>query len=290
MDKHNRNIFCDYTVKSWEDCRSLLKNVEHWVFRGHSNSAWSLQTTLERGAKMTNAYISDIPKIERRIIDKFQRRAYHYLDKLPEKENILEWLSLVQHHGGPTRLLDFSYSYYVALFFSIDQALQESAVFCLNRGLICREGLETEKNRWSSENELEFGSREYCNRALKEQTLSPLVMLVEPFYIHERLSRQQGLFAIPFEGQQSFEYNLSLTVNNYQKELPKSRKINDYDSLLSLLNQECALLKVNIPKEFHNEIRRDLKLMNITNETLFPGIDGFSKSLYEEFDFQNINE
>tara|TARA_R110001599_G_scaffold317978_2_gene527407 strand:+ start:2455 stop:3318 length:864 start_codon:yes stop_codon:yes gene_type:complete len=285
MDKHSDNIFCEYTVDSWADCRDLFKAIGGWIFRGQSNSDWSLKTTLERGADINSTYIRDIPKVEKRIIDKFQRRALHYLDKLPEKENILEWLSLIQHHGGPTRLLDFSYSYYVSLFFSIDQAFQESAVYCLNKDLVDRKGLETE--RWRGlDNDNNFGGREYCNNALKEQALSPLVMLIEPFNIHERLARQQGLFAVPFEGQQSFEYNLSLTVNKYQKALPRSKNINSYSDVIDTLQSECALLKVKIPKSLHNDIRKDLNLMNITSETLFPGIDGFSKSLFGEFDLK----
>jgi hypothetical protein len=279
--KHSKNIFYEYTIKSWEDCTRLFKSIDKWVFRGQSDSSWSLQTSLERGAKINNLQPREIPKVERKIIDKFQRRAFHYMGDTPEKGNTLEWLSLIQHHGGPTRLLDFSYSYYVALYFSVDHALQESAVFCLNKDLIYQKGLETEQWR-GLDHESPFGTREYCNSVLHEQTLSPLVMLVEPFNMHERLSRQQGLFAIPFEGQQSFEYNLSLTVNKYQKELPKSNEIVEYDHLINLLNEECALLKVKIPKDFHNQIRKELRLMNITTETLFPGIDGFTKSLHSE--------
>jgi hypothetical protein len=282
MMEHSKNIFCEYTIKSWEDCTRLFKSIDKWVFRGQSDSSWSLQTSLERGAQINNLQPREIPKVERKIIEKFQRRAFYYMGDTPEKDNTLEWLSLIQHHGGPTRLLDFSYSYYVALYFSVEHALQESVVYCLNKDLIYQKGLETEQWR-SFEHKFPFGTRDYCNSVLHEQTLSPLVMLIEPFNMHERLSRQQGLFAIPFEGQQSFEYNLSLTVNKYQKELPKSNEIVEYENLISFLNEECALLKVKIPKDFHNQIRKELRLMNITTETLFPGIDGFTKSLYSEF-------
>ena len=281
--KNKENIFCEYTIKSWDDCRKLLKNINTWVFRGQSNSDWGLQTSLERGVYINDSHPFDKTIIEEKIIEKFQRRAYHYLDKQPEKKDLLEWLSLIQHHGGPTRLLDFSYSYYVSLFFSIEQALQESALFCLNKDFIFKEGAETEKDRYPEINH-EFGTREYCNEALNEQIRSPLIMLIEPFTMHERLSKQQGLFAIPFEGRQSFEYNLSLTIDKYRKELPESKKITNHEKYKHLLNQECALLKIKIPKEFHKEIRKELKLMNITNETLLPGIDGFAKSLYNEFD------
>ena len=64
MIKHSKNIFCEYTVTSWEDCRNLFKVIEDWVFRGQSNSDWSLQTTLERGADINSSNIRDIPKIE----------------------------------------------------------------------------------------------------------------------------------------------------------------------------------------------------------------------------------
>ncbi|WNH13049.1 FRG domain-containing protein [Thalassobellus suaedae] len=282
-ENHSDNIFCEYTIKSWTDLRTLFSKIDDWVFRGHADSQWTLQTTLERGAEMNKSGIRDIPAIEKNIIDKFKRRASNYLDEFPDDDNLLEWLSLIQHHGGPTRLLDFSKSYYVGLFFSVNHTTTESAVYCLNRKLIYNKGLETEEKRYR-EDFLEFGSRAHCNFALKEQTLSPLVTTVEPYNIHERLSRQQGLFAIPFEGRQSFEYNLSLTVNSYQKELPKSKKIENFETKVKLLNEECGLLKIIIPTEFHNEIKKDLKLMNITNETLFPGIDGFSKSLFNEFD------
>ena len=70
MIKHSENIFCEYTVTSWEDCRNLFKVIEDWVFRGQSNSDWYLQTTLERGAYVNSSNVRDIPKIEKKILDK----------------------------------------------------------------------------------------------------------------------------------------------------------------------------------------------------------------------------
>lgn len=282
MENHNPYLFCEYEIKSWDDARKLLAHLNDWVFRGQSNKDWKLQTTLERASLVNNADKRAITNFEKKIIEKFKRRALFYLDKLPESTNTLEWISLIQHHGGPTRLLDFTYSYYVATYFSIENALQDSSVFCLNKNLINTKGLETEKWR-GLEDEGKFGSVDYCNNVLKEQTLNPLVMLIEPFNMHERLSRQQGLFALPFEGRQSFEYNLSLTVSKFQKDLPLTYKIDTFEEFQEILKDDCLLLKVVIPKKFHNDIRRDLLSMNITTETLFPGIDGFTKSLINEF-------
>lgn len=284
MDRHNENVFCEYKVKSWDDCRKLLGSIQNWVFRGQSNSSWNLQTTLERGVIINDVDIRSIPNVERKIIRKFQRRASYYMDNIPEQEDLLEWLSIIQHHGGATRLLDFSYSYFIALFFSTENALQESSVYCLNKELIRRKVVEIQ-NEYEIRESTYYESKEYINSVLKEQTTGPLVALMEPFNMHERLSKQQGLFAIPFEGRQSFEYNLSLTFNRYRKELPVSKKLTSYEKEeIEMLNNKCALLKVLIPKEFHRSIRNELRLMNITSETLFPGIDGFSKSLSSEFE------
>ena len=45
---------------------------------------------------------------------------------------------------------------------------------------------------------------------------------------------------------------------------------------------ECdSLVKINIPRKLKPDILRELNQMNITAKTLFPGIDGLGKSIYE---------
>lgn len=66
------------------------------------------------------------------LLNNFQRRAHHYIDDPPELDDRLEWLALMQHHGAPTRLLDFSHSFYVAAFFSMESAEQDAAVWALS--------------------------------------------------------------------------------------------------------------------------------------------------------------
>lgn len=254
-----------------------------WVFRGQSDSSWKLETTLERAARLNGVDIRKIPDVENLVLKQFQRRASQYLTNAPDSENLLEWFSLIQHHGGPTRLLDLTHSFYVACFFAVEKNVNESAVFCLNAPRIASEGKRTEQEVRSSDIS-DFGSVNYCNAAIQAQTGNPLTVISEPFSMNERLAAQQGLFAIPFEGRQAFEYNLSLTTDPFRKDLPAPTRIEKINDVLDRLNDECSVFKIVIDPSMYSDIKRDLHLMNVNAATLFPGLDGFSRSLYSHFE------
>lgn len=281
--EHGDVTFCMYKPSSWSDTRDLMYGLNSWIFRGQSDVSWSLNTTLNRAASNSSCDIRKIPELELEILELFQRRAPQYLSNLPDKYNFLEWYSLIQHHGGPTRLLDFTYSFYVACFFALERNNKDSAIYCINRTLLSNAGQLTESNR-GYQRDFEFGTIEYCNQVLKEQTSSPLVIISEPFDMNERLAAQQGLFAIPFEGHQTFEYNLALTLHPYLKDLPNMTLLRNWSNKLDILNNECGMLKIIIDKSMCKEIKKDLHQMNINAATLFPGLDGFTRSLHTKFD------
>ncbi len=281
--EHENLTLCNYKPSSWSDTRELMYNLSSWIFRGQSDSSWSLNTTLNRASLDSSCDIRKIPELESKILKLFQRRAPQYLSNLPDKDNYLEWYSLIQHHGGPTRLLDFTHSFYVACFFALERNNKNAAIYCINRPLLHSTGQQRESDR-GYQRKLEFGTVEYCNQILKEQTSSPLVMISEPFNMNERLAAQQELFVIPFEGQQSFEYNLSLTLDPFLKNLPDMTSLLSWKSNLDILNNKCGMLKIILDKSMYKEIKKDLHLMNINAATLFPGLDGFTQSLYSQFD------
>src|SRR5262245_20492426 len=82
-------------------------------------------------ARTSSQFIS-AADLEAGLIRKFQRQCHHYMQDTPREDDVLEWLALMRHYGAPTRMLDWTWSFFVALFFAIQYADSTSAVWGLN--------------------------------------------------------------------------------------------------------------------------------------------------------------
>lgn len=101
-----------------------------WVFRGHSDVRHRLIPSVGRGGHTSRS----TQKYEQSLFHAFKREAGSYLDPLPATE--WEWLSAAQHHGLPTRLLDWSHNPLAALYFAVKEAPgSDGELFALNAPL-----------------------------------------------------------------------------------------------------------------------------------------------------------
>ena len=106
------------TVSSWSDLQEVLF-ADSWVpeigryrsryaFRGLSDVDYPLETTLMR---LGGGYAL----LERHLLRNFRKYAHR---RVVERDSVWNWLSVAQHYGLPTRLLDWTYSPFAALHFA----------------------------------------------------------------------------------------------------------------------------------------------------------------------------
>ncbi len=247
------------TINSWADFDRALsrKHYRKWIFRGQSDASWDLESSLHRSFEeaqaihiMCNKKEKSLNKEEHEkvMIDRFKCSAHLYLNSLPQEDDLLSWLSLMQHHGAPTRLLDFTFSYYIALYFALEYGEDDAVVYCINHQAI------------NNEDDEEFGSKKsemYSNILGEQDDLdAPFLLAFEPTFSNQRLLSQQGLF---------------VAINNHEF---------THENLLTAYNlEDDDVQKYIISKKLRYSGLRKLNQMNINSTNIYPGLDGFCKSL-----------
>ncbi len=102
--------------------RYFKEQSGRWIFRGHSKRSYKLIPSVSRLVHTS----SSRSKLERSLLGQFKRQAIPYLTRVPS--NDFEWLASAQHHGLPTRLLDWSLNPQVALYFAVSENQDDDAV------------------------------------------------------------------------------------------------------------------------------------------------------------------
>lgn len=222
------------------------------AFRGQAVAGEDLSSGLLRLA----AGRVDVARLELHLLRNFRKYAYGH----SENDSIWNWLALGQHRGLPTRLLDWTYSPFVALHFAtanLGLMHQDGAVWMIdfvaaNRYLPRRlkQILEAEGSDTATVEMLRrFGSLKQFDRLSRE----PFVVFLEPPSLDPRIVNQFALFSLMSSPQ--------ATLDRW-------------------LRKHAALARrVVIPAALKWEIRDKLDQLNVNERVLFPGLDGLSRWL-----------
>jgi hypothetical protein len=253
-------------VKTWVDLQRELYE-ESWnpvlqrfrsdfAYRGVSNADWDLHTSLSRLG-------GNYRELEGHLLRNFMKYAS---GSLPRMESEWVWLALAQHHGLPTRMLDWTYSPYTALHFAtvnLTEYNNDAIVWCVNY-VRAHELLPVKlRNVLRSERSNVFTSE------MLERCATNLVEL-------EKLSRKQ--FAVFLEPPSLDER----IVNQYALFSFMSDPRTQFDDWVEASRPDLVR-RIIIPRELKWEIRDKLDQANITERVLFPGLDGLSQWLRRHY-------
>lgn len=253
-----------------------------WCYRGQGDCSWPLKPSLER--LVVNRRLEDAARLERVFLARFQRQAHHYLPTTPGDTEVLEWLALMQHWGVPTRLLDFTLSPYVALYFAVTDPGKDGsspAVWAVRYTWLQSIASDELHGKTIAEilpdhragEPLRF-HRLFDGTFRQRRKDLMFVAPVQPFLMNERLAVQQGIFLCPFSVSLPFEAVL-VQPSGFQKVAVTTDK--------EEVSGDFAR-KFVITPSLRAEILRQLHRANISAASLFPGLEGFARSLREAYD------
>ena len=253
MDEIRVESWTDLHERLFEDAwqENLRRHRSNFAFRGRTSADEELSTSLARlggDVRSLEAYLL-------RNFRKYARRGDVAFD------SVWDWLALGQHHGLPTRLLDWTYSPYVALHFAtgnLDAFDRDGVVWAIDYVRAheqlpdpLRELLEQEGANVFTPELLAQAAPGF--RELERLADHPFCLFLEPPSLDDRIVNQYALFSL------------------------LSTPSSSLDEWLG--GRHDLLRKIVVPAELKWEVRDKLDQANITERVLFPGLDGLSRWL-----------
>jgi hypothetical protein len=248
----------DVRVATWSELQSRLyedswqPNLKRFrspfAFRGLSNAAYIPESTLTR---MGGEY----GRREQSLLRNFRKYAHR---NATARDSLWNWIALAQHHGLPTRLLDWSFSPLVALHFATVNRAEwksDAMIWCVDCVKI-KNYLPAKLQRLLKREDSDVLTVEMLDEvaptlaALERLSRKPFLAFFEPPSVDDRIINQAALLSVSSRA--------DLSVNRW------------------LYEHKELFHRIVIPAKLKQEIRDKLDQANINERILFPGLDGLS--------------
>lgn len=216
------------------------------VFRGLARSSYSNRHSLARLG-------DDYRSLERHLIRNFRKYAH----RASPGRAVWDWLSLAQHHGLPTRLLDWTFSPFIAAHFATATSPEHEAVVWAVDCAAAHELLPDDVRRsLDAEGATVFTTELLARHAPTLDDLDrltseePFVLFFEPPSLDDRIVNQSAVL--------STLCHVEASMDDWLEQHPEL----------------CHAWRIS--REAKLEIRERLDQANITERVLMPGLDGLA--------------
>lgn len=278
--------FIETELTNWKDIFLLDSKLHRQlIYRGQSNKEWNISSSIERLLERLHPNYIDkalVCQQERQMLKEFCWKYPLFKNKIIDDNNHTEWLAIMQHYGSATRLVDFTESFFIAVHMAIYDSDNDACVWALNKHVVGSYAFslyrEKKSTNQTSQQELDKFALELANQKIEKSfTITEKeLLIIRPKNSNERIYKQQGLFVMPTNIQVPFMDCLMSNINTPKLFWDFRHLIKNSDSYKQ---SQFSVIKINIPREIHRQILRNLREMNINSEILFPGIEGLAKSL-----------
>jgi hypothetical protein len=242
--------------------RAHWPNEDRVLFRGQASSSWTLRPSLARELDGKGLDWFKIAKLEKELVKQFRQEAHRSLSQviLQRGNCLLDWWTIMQHYGAPTRVLDWSRSPYVGLYFAVDQRWTDDGVLWWFRGSTVEHLMVNRLGH--TYNQISKDLFEAGNDSILWDPDPPQHCLFS-FELKRTLDR--------IGNQQAF-FTVSLNAADDHA---------DVLAELATYSDGPHFGKLVIPHDCKGQFLRELQLMNVTGKSMFPGLDGLGRTLAE---------
>jgi hypothetical protein len=265
-------MMVEIDIRSVEELiKQLNKLPNHFLYRGHANADWLLQSSLERiiGAKWSD---DEARRFEEYSLAQFQSKFHLYDRENVKPESKLAWLSIMQHYGVPTRLLDFTESPYVALYFALEayipQTCADFAIFALDYSAILDCSIVHISSKDSTFKETRASVYERQDEVfvnVVDRFAYDIAWIAEPKQLNARLDRQAGSFLL--------SGNRGLRIQEVLNSKPYANVV---------------MYKYRISRDLYTGLFALLRKMNITSKSVYGDLDGLASSIRMQMQIYSV--
>jgi hypothetical protein len=270
-------------ISSWSDFERWSSRFEAgWCFRGHGMASWSLEPSLNRrlwrtvrvGSGSVTQEINPRDN-EIRLLLEFQRRAQQHQLPMPPNDQHVDWLTTMQHYRVPTRLLDWTRSPYVALYFAMEEERDgDAALWAIDLGWFehrSHQLLHIGDKGCPDVSDLTAYHR-YINQILLREDNLEIVVSASPEQQNERMTIQKGVLLCSLRRRLGFVPGLSVLLFH------------------PAIVERQVVSKIVVKKEHRTEFLNELRHRDIHHAALFPGSDELGHSLADELEARILKQ